>query len=128
VVYVANGSHAAYFTAGTQGRPFPDPDDEARGDGRAVRPPVERVATGAPTWMTYAGRWGGSEAGIVPGEQSSPKGPAFQPDRWDHPARLEKSARPCGSGAPGRPWQWPALAALLVAVVGAAAALARRRR
>jgi hypothetical protein len=129
VVYVANGSHAAYFTAGVHGRPFPDPDDEARGDGRSVRPPVERITSGSPPWMTYARRWGHSRAGLIPGEQASPKGPAFQPDKWDHPAELERSARACGSGAPGRPWQWPAVAVLLVAVgAGAAAAIRAARR
>jgi hypothetical protein len=129
IVYVANGSHAAYFSAGVHGRPFPDPDDEARGDGRQVRPLVEPIAARSPAWMTYAGRWGHSRAGIVPGEQSSPYGPAFQPDKWEHPARLEKEARACGSGAPSRPWQWPLLTLLLVPgalAVGAATRAARR--
>ena len=125
VVYVANGSHAAYFEAGTHGRPFPDPDDEARGDGRTARLAVEPVTASSPGWMTFPGRWGDSEAGIVPGEHSSPRGPAFQRDKWDHPATLASDARACGSGAPARPWQWP-LVALLVAAVGVAAALARR--
>jgi hypothetical protein len=111
VVYVANGSHAAYFTAGVHARPFPDPHDEARGDGAVVRPPVEVIADGRPPWMGYRGRWGASEKGIVPGEHSSPTGPAFQGEKWSDPAALEASARPCGSGSPGRPWLWPLAAA-----------------
>lgn len=36
-VFVANGSHASYPTAGEHGRPWPDPDDEARGRVATVR-------------------------------------------------------------------------------------------
>src|SRR4051812_14922722 len=40
VVYVANGSHAAYPQAGEHGRPWPDPDDETSADGPTIRPRI----------------------------------------------------------------------------------------
>jgi hypothetical protein len=129
VVYVANGSHALYSRAGTHDRPFPDPNDEADGRGRRVRPPVVAIDDGT-AWTRWPGRWGASEAGIVPGEQSSPRGPAFQDgDPWRRPAAFhEARARPCGSGPPGRPWQAPALAALAAAAALAATLIRRRSR
>jgi hypothetical protein len=127
IVYVANGSHALYPRAGRADRPWPDPNDEADGRGRRVRPPVERVSAGEPRWMAWPGRWGEDQAGWVPGEQSSPRGPAFQPDRWDDPGRFHAAeARACGAGPPGRPWQ-TVLTILLVLAVAAAALLAARR-
>jgi hypothetical protein len=38
VVYVANGSHAAYFHGGVRDRMWPDPNDEADGRGAIQRP------------------------------------------------------------------------------------------
>ena len=38
VVFLARGSHAAYFAPGVRDRMFPDPNDEADGRGRRVRP------------------------------------------------------------------------------------------
>jgi hypothetical protein len=96
VIYVANGSHAAYFHAGTRDRTWPEPNDEARGDGAAVVPRVVRIRADAPAWMRFRGSWGGAEAGWFPGEQSSPPGPAFQPQgRWSDPAGWAAAARPC---------------------------------
>ena len=109
-VFVANGSHAALFEAGTSDRPWPDPNDEADGRGRRAQP---RVRTGDAV-LRRPGRWGRSRAGWVPGEQSSPVGPYFQAGRWN-PVAFEASARPCGSGPPGRPWA-TALAVALVTI------------
>jgi hypothetical protein len=127
VVYVANGSHALYPRAGTADRPWPDPNDEADGGGRRVRPPVERVSAGAPRWMAWPGRWGADDGGWVPGEQASPRGPAFQADRWDDPGRFHAAeARPCGAGPPGRRWQTVLTVALVLALAAAALRAARR--
>ena len=103
LVYVAIGSHANYFTAGTQ-RFDPrvveplfisiirqagfTPADHT-GRGRVVRPSLVPVTTRSPGWMTFAGSWG--ESGYVrsPGGQpvalgAGPRGPAFHA-QWRRP-------------------------------------------
>jgi hypothetical protein len=122
VVYVANGSHALYPRRGVADRPFPDPNDEADGEGRAIRPPVRPIDERTPRWMSSPRRWGDARAGFVPGEESSPRGPAFQPERWRDPSRFhDEHARACGSGPPGRTWQTALTVAF--AALGAAALL-----
>ena len=129
VVYVANGSHALYPHATIADRPFPDPNDEARGDGRFTRPDLWRGGAGDAMWITHEGRWGSSEAGIVPGEQSSPPGPPFQESAaWQRPASYHASARPCGSDPPGRWWALPAFLVALGAIGAATFLLVRRVR
>jgi hypothetical protein len=131
VIYVANGSHANHRSAGISDRPFPDPNDEADGRGPRTRPPLEVIEDDRPAWVAWPGRWGGSRAGIVPGEQSSPRGPRFQDgDPWRRPASFHRErARTCGSGPPGRPWAVAVAGGLaLLVAAGAARALRRRRR
>lgn len=96
VVFLARGSHAAYFVPGLRDRTWPDPNDEADGKGRRVRPRLERVTAGAPAWMRYPGHWGATRASWVPGEIDSPRGPAFQPrGRWSDPDAWAASADGC---------------------------------
>jgi hypothetical protein len=95
VVFLARGSHAAYFQPGVRDRTWPDPNDETDGRGLRVRPRLVRVSAESPAWMRYPGRWGASRAGAVPGEMDSPRGPAFQGVRWDDPSAWAASARPC---------------------------------
>lgn len=96
VVYLAHGSHAAYFVPGLRDRGWPDPNDEADGRGLRVRPRLVRIRANRPEWMRYDGLWGGSRAGWVPGEMDSPRGPAFQPQgRWSDPAAWAAAASPC---------------------------------
>ena len=96
VVHVARGSHAAYFVTGLRDRTWPDPNDETDGRGLRVRPRLVRITEERPAWMRYAGRWGGTRAGWVPGEMDSPRGPAYQPQgRWSDPAAWAAAARPC---------------------------------
>jgi len=129
-LYVANGSHATYSSSGSYDRPFPDPTDEADGEGPEVRPAVTRITGRRPSWIRYRGRWGDSEAGLVPGEQSSPLGPRFQDSgAWSRPSSYhDQEARPCGSGAPGRPWQTAATIGAGALLAIAAVVLVRRRR
>jgi hypothetical protein len=100
LVYAANGSHASYLRAGTRDRMWPDPNDEADGRGRVVRPRVVHVSADSPAWMRRPGRWGGARARWwIPGEQDSPRGPAFQPQgRWSDPEGWADSARGCKAG------------------------------
>ena len=96
VVYLANGSHAAYFHAGTRDRMWPDPNDEADGRGAVQRPRAVRITASSPEWMRHHGAWGGARSGWFPAEQSSPLGPAFQSQgRWSDPDGWARAARPC---------------------------------
>jgi hypothetical protein len=96
VVYLARDAHAAYFRPGARDRMWPDPNDEADGRGAVVVPPVDRVTARSPAQMEWPGRWRGARAGWVPGEESSPRGPAFQPQgRWADPNGWARRARPC---------------------------------
>jgi hypothetical protein len=127
VVYVANGSHALYPRAGRADRPWPDPNDEADGRGRRVRPPLQVVDARSPRWMAWPGRWGEDGGGWVPGEQPSPRGPAFQPERWDDPGAFHADeARGCGEGPPGRTWQTALTIVLALALAAVALRAARR--
>lgn len=133
VLYAAHGSHASYLRAGVRDRMWPDPNDEADGRGATVHPRVVRISETAPSWMRFAGRWGGARARWwIPGEQSSPRGPAFQPDRWDaagwaasarayRPGCMEIDACDGAETALG-------LGGLALAAAGLALALRRRRR
>jgi hypothetical protein len=127
--YVANGSHASYFVPGVRDRMWPDPNDEARGDGAVVVPRVEPVGA----WARWPGRWGGARAGWVPGETDSPRGPAFQPDgRWSDPEGWARRARPCTLKRCDEVGECDARETLAVAALPAAAVLIvvglRRRR
>src|SRR4029079_11208597 len=109
LVFLAHGSHAAYFVPGVRDRMWPDPNDEADGRGLRVTPRVEPLGSrgrGPGRWggdpggggarVRWPGRWGGARAGWVPGEMDSPRGPAFQPQgRWSDPEGWARRARPC---------------------------------
>ena len=128
VVFVANGSHATYSRPGVHDRPFPDPNDEADGRGRRVRPPVTRIDDARPAWVASRAQWGGSRAGWVPGEQDSPRGPRYQEDeRWSKPSRFHRErAIACGAAPPRRAWQTALTAGLALVALGAAIALVTR--
>jgi hypothetical protein len=96
VVFASHGSHASYLRAGVRDRLWPDPNDEADGRGSVVRPRLVEISASSPSFMRRAEPWGASRAAwYVPFEQSSPVGPAYQPDRWDDPAAFAASARSC---------------------------------
>lgn len=109
VVYVALGSHASYFSAGDQAH-LPGFPDTARGDGDVLRPSVIDISPPVyPAWVSWPGRWGSTDPRSVgpidvPGEQYSPRGPAFQGDKWDNPAAHAGQAKDCdptGGAVPG---------------------------
>jgi hypothetical protein len=135
VIYLANGSHAAYLRPGTRDRTFPDPNDEADGRGRVVRPRLVEVSATAPRWMRWPGHWGGARARWWnPYEQDSPVGPAFQGQgRWSDPDAWARDARDCRSTCDELgecDWRENALGGGLLAALGLAGAgwLRRRRR
>jgi hypothetical protein len=79
-IYVALGSHANYFTAGTHGG-----IDQANGYGNALgtdENPIEWRPFGP--WASWPGRWGNSE--------NSPQSPARQVQRWRTPHLFHSSA------------------------------------
>lgn len=128
MVFPANASHATYLESGDVDRPFGDPTDEADGQGRTVRPHVRVVSATRPRWMAWPGRWGESVAGWVPGEQSSPRGPAFQGVSWDDPGAFDRAARACGSGPPPRTWGTVAAAGVFGVLMAALLLVIRRTR
>jgi hypothetical protein len=103
LVYVALGSHANYFTAGTQ-RFDPRVVDplfisvieqngfqpvDHTGNGRVLRPRVVRVTATTPSWMAFAGTWGEDQYLRAPGNApvalgTGPRGPAFH-EQWRAP-------------------------------------------
>ncbi len=127
VAYVAHASHAIYPRRATHDRPFPDPDDEARGDGLRVRAPVAVITDESPRWVASRERWGASRAAWwSPAEQSSPLGPRYQEDgRWRTPAAFHAGARACAAGPPGYPW-WAFAGAGTLAVLLLGGILRRR--
>ena len=129
VVFVANGSHATYSRPGVHDRPFPDPNDEADGHGRRLRPALERIDDDDPAWVAWRGRWGGSRAAFVPAEADSPRGPRFQEDgRWSRPSSYHRDhAIACGSRPPRRAWQTALTFGLGLLAAAAAIAFLRRR-
>ncbi len=130
VVYLANGSHASYFRPGVRDRMFPDPNDEADGVGSVQRPPLEVISVNDPGWMRFPGRWGTSRA-RWPSEQSSPRGPAFQGERWDDPVAFAAGASGCKAGRCDRRGECDgrekALAVGAVGALGMVGLLAGRR-
>jgi hypothetical protein len=87
VVYVAVNSHASYFERGQKHLPL-TARDKVEGDGDSVRPEVTLLRD--QSWLTWPGPWGGTEgrAGLdhIGVDQDSPRGPAFQGDKWTDPS------------------------------------------
>jgi hypothetical protein len=93
VVYVGEGSHANYFTAGTHPLYYLNQhlaDDYANGQGPVITPTVVDV-TSPPAWITWPGTWG-----------ASGRSPNSLPDHeaWSDPLQWYFDAGPCNeSGA-----------------------------
>ena len=86
IAYIAEGSHATYFSSGyhfNEGA-----DDTANGDGEVVTPSRIDVSF-EPPWTAWQGKWGGSD--------SSPQGPAFQ-SKWTDPVAWANGVDGCTEG------------------------------
>nr|MDQ3588321.1 Vps62-related protein [Actinomycetota bacterium] len=128
VIYVANDSHALYPRPGVAGRPWPDPNDEADGQGRVVRPPVTEVSE------SRRGGWPTAACGGAPARASRPGRSRVRPAHGsrrmaasaDPPPTLSESLA-CGSTPPAVAWQ-AVLGGAGVFVMAAAVLFAARRR
>jgi hypothetical protein len=86
LVYVALGSHAAYFEPGEH-RMEPVPLlDHARGNGRKVRPELIEMSDEL-RWLAWPGRWGRM------GDSNGPDGPSFHDRQWKQPDVFHEKAK-----------------------------------
>jgi len=95
IVYVANGSHASYFFAGSYDRD-PLPWDQADGTSpNSTQPSVETIGDSGPGWVLWKGFWGAS-TGDGPGYTPSPRGPSQQGGgKWVRPSTFDGEANAC---------------------------------
>lgn len=61
-----------FSSPGDYGRPFPDPTDEADGEGRSVRPVVTGITADEPGWVRLSGALGRDRGGLGPGRVFEP--------------------------------------------------------
>jgi hypothetical protein len=102
LVYVARGSHAAYFGPGLHVTEIWL--DIADGERPAPELTLEIVSDPPPDWLRWPGRWGDTRARVRGLEQPSPHGPAHHHDQWDDPAALLQDVRShVAEDLPGEP-------------------------
>ena len=135
VVYLANGSHAAYFHAGTRDRMWPDPNDEADGRGAVQRPRAVTISAGSPAWMRYPGPGAArGRAGSRPSSPprsarpSRPRAAGATPRLGTRGAAVHGSALRRAGACDGAETALAGGALALVALLGGALAWRRRQR
>ena len=131
LVFLANGSHAAYFVPGVRDRMWPDPNDEADGKGERVRPRLVRITGGLPAVddlpraVGRRGRELGPRRGRLPARTRLPaRRPLERPDRMGalgalvppRGLRPDRGVRPARDRARRR--RWPLGGALLALFYG----------
>jgi hypothetical protein len=96
LIYIARGSHANYFSKGSQftGTWF----DQADGKGPRIDPTLEVVTDNAPSWLHWPGQWGDTKPGFLPLDSLSPNSPARRV-HWLDPSKLA-GAEPQQAPAP----------------------------
>jgi hypothetical protein len=107
LVYVARGSHAAYFTPGSHwtGVWF----DNADGKGPKIDPALVVLGAKTPGWALWPGWWGDTKSSGSPIDANSPRGPGAH-KQWGNPAvlagvaaQVAAAARPAPPPAPAAP-------------------------
>jgi hypothetical protein len=99
IVYVARGSHANYFSAGTHwtGTWL----DQADGRGPQIVPRLDILDDATP-WALWPGTWGDTKPGALPLDSGSPRSPGVRP-HWLDPAKLDGAAPAPAPKAPPPP-------------------------
>ena len=96
VVFVARGSHAAYFVPGLRDRTWPDPNDEADGRGLRVRPRLVRISEQTPGMDALPRAAGARRARAgSPARWTRRAARRSSAERWSDPAAWAAAARPC---------------------------------
>ena len=85
LVYVARGSHANYFGAGSHFTGIWI--DRADGKGPQISPRLEVLSDAAPAWVLWPGFWGDTKSTGSPVDSSSPSSPGRRP-QWLEPSKL----------------------------------------
>jgi hypothetical protein len=100
LVYVARGSHANYFSAGSHwtGVWF----DQADGKGPQIVPRLEVLQDATPAWLLWPGYWGDTLPTDSPLDSKSPISPGRRA-HWLDPARLAGAAAPAPKRASAPP-------------------------
>jgi len=107
VVYIADGSHASYFTAGDHVIPGgAGYTDDADGAGARLTPDVIDLDAEQPGWLAWPGHWGASN-----GFAASPSGPQqhehatqwWYPDTWQATTATNPCSAPSFSSLKSKP-------------------------
>jgi hypothetical protein len=101
LVFIARGSHAAYFAPGQHwtGAWL----DNADGKGPQIDPAVVVLGDNEPGWAVWPGHWGDTKSTGAPIDSDSPKGPGGH-EEWRNPATLAGvAARAAAAATPAAP-------------------------